>query len=250
MAGARGATAHPGLARLAAAVSLAAVAHAAPALTVLPGLRARHFPRLAGIGDPARVALTFDDGPHPASTPWFVDSLAAAGVRATFFLLGAMLARAPDLGRDLVAAGHEVAVHGWTHRNLLLRGPAATYRDLARTRDLIADTTGQAPRFFRPAYGVLSAPALLAAHRLGLEPVLWTCWGRDWMRSATPQSILDTLRRDLAAGGTVLLHDADCCRAPGSWRSTLAALPGLLDECARRGLRIGPLRDHGWRPGP
>jgi peptidoglycan/xylan/chitin deacetylase (PgdA/CDA1 family) len=95
---------------------------------------------------------------------------------------------------------------------------------------------------------VLTATAVLAARRLGLAPVLWSCWGRDWTRTATPQSVLATLRSGLAGGGTILLHDSDCASAPGSWRSSLAALPYLLDECARRGWRVGTLGEHGSEP--
>ena len=164
----------------AAALGAALVAHAAPALTVLPGIRLRFFPRLSGRGVPGHVALTFDDGPDPVSTPHFLETLAAYRIRATFFLLGSMLVRAPELGLELVAAGHEVAVHGWSHRNLLLVGPRATYRELARTRELVQAVTGRPPRLFRPPYGVLTAAALATARGLGLTPVLWTCWGRDW----------------------------------------------------------------------
>ncbi|MFY1672774.1 polysaccharide deacetylase family protein [Plantactinospora sp. WMMB334] len=235
-------------------VGAALAAQVVPAVTVLPGVRLRFFPRLSGRGAPGHVALTFDDGPDPVSTPLFVEALAAHRIRATFFLLGSMLARAPELGLDIAAAGHEVAVHGWGHRNLLLRGPRATYRDLARTHELIGAVTGRVPRFFRPPYGVLSAAALVAARRLGLTPVLWTCWGRDWTRSATRASVLDTLLDGLGGGGTVLLHDSDCTSAPGAWRASLAALPYLLDECLHRGWQVGPLGEHGragpGRPGP
>ncbi len=137
-----------------------------------------------------------------------------------------------------------MAVHGWTHRNLLFRLPATTYDELARTRDLVAETSGVPPKFFRPPYGILTAPALAAAHRLGLRPVLWTCCGRDWTHHATARSVLDTVDARLAAGGTILLHDSDCTSAPGSWRSALDALPALLDSCADRGLRVGPLATH------
>ncbi|WP_250281624.1 MULTISPECIES: polysaccharide deacetylase family protein [unclassified Frankia] len=228
----------------AAATGTVAAVHALPALTSVPGLRRRLVPGLAGVGDPGHVALTFDDGPDPTSTPRFLEALAAHEVRATFFLLGSMLVRAPELGRDLVQAGHEVAVHGWEHRYFVLRGPTATYDDLARARDLVGDVTGQTPAFFRPPYGVLSTAVLRAARRLRLRPVLWTAWGKDWSSRATPRSVLDTVRRDLVGGGTVLLHDSDCTSAPGAWRSALGALPALLDECAGRGLRVGPLREH------
>ncbi|GAB2867456.1 polysaccharide deacetylase family protein [Actinoallomurus bryophytorum] len=226
------------------AAGVLAAAHAAPAVTSLGPLRRRLFPGLAGMGDPGHVALTFDDGPDPRSTPAFLDVLAEHQVSATFFLLGRMLRAAPDLGRELTDAGHEVAVHGWEHRCMLLRGPAATYDELARAMDAVVRTTGTVPRWYRPPYGVLSLPALVAARRLGLTPVLWTNWGRDWTRSATSASVRATVTRDLRGGGTVLLHDSDCTSAPDSWRRTLGALPSLLADVRGRGLTAGPLRDH------
>jgi peptidoglycan/xylan/chitin deacetylase (PgdA/CDA1 family) len=227
---------------------MALAAHAAPALTAIGPLRKRLLPHLAGVGDPGHVALTFDDGPDPASTPAFLKVLDEYQVKATFFLLGRMLWAAPELGRDLVEAGHEVAVHGWDHRLTLIRGPHATYNDLARATDVIAAATGQTPRWYRPPYGVFSTSTLNAARRLDLTPVLWTNWGRDWERNATPQTIVATLTRNLHGGATVLLHDSDCTSAPGSWRNTLDALPALLQEIHRRGLSIGPLRDHYHSP--
>ncbi|MFF7634868.1 polysaccharide deacetylase family protein [Kitasatospora sp. NPDC008050] len=222
-----------------------AVGHSLPALTSLGPLRPLLAPRLSGPGAPGHVALTFDDGPDPDSTPLFLAELAKTGTKATFFLLGRMLERAPELGRELVDAGHEVAVHGWEHRPLLIRSPRATCQDVARARDLVASVTGQQPRWYRPPYGVLSASALYAARTSGLTPVLWTHWGRDWTATATPESVLRTLTRTPLAGATVLLHDSDCTSAPMSWRATLGALPRLLELCAERGLTVGPLRDHG-----
>jgi peptidoglycan-N-acetylglucosamine deacetylase len=165
-------------------------------------------------------------------------------VRATFFLLGSMVARAPGLAADIAAAGHEVAVHGWHHRYLPLRGPAATWDDIRRARDIVAASTGTVPRLFRPPYGVLSTPALVAARRLGLTPVLWTCWGREWAPGSTPGSVYAELTAGLAGGGTVLLHDCDIAKPPGSAAAALGALPLLLDECSRLGLWVGPLAEH------
>jgi peptidoglycan-N-acetylglucosamine deacetylase len=217
---------------------------AGPGITGLGPVRRALFPRLAGRGDAGHVALTFDDGPDPAMTPRVLDALASRGVRATFFLLGSMVQRAPGLAAEIAAAGHEVGVHGWDHRYLVLRGPAATWDDISHARDIVAAATGREPRWFRPPYGVLSAPALLAARRLGLTPVLWTCWGREWARGSTPASVYATLTAGLAGGGTVLLHDCDITKPPGSARAALGALAPLLDECARRGLRVGPLAEH------
>jgi peptidoglycan/xylan/chitin deacetylase (PgdA/CDA1 family) len=226
------------------AAATALVAHAVPALTTYGPARNRVLPGLAAVGDPGHVALTFDDGPDPASTPLFLDLLAARDVTATFFLLGSMAERAPGLVREMAAAGHEIAVHGWHHRNLLLRGPRSTHDDLARARDYLGALTGTAPTLFRPPYGVMTAGAHLAARRLGLRPTLWTSWGEDWTAHATADSVFREVTKDLRGGGTILLHDSDCTAKPLAWTSTLGALPALLDHCAERGLGVGPLREH------
>ncbi len=224
-----------------------AVTHAGPGLTALGPVRRRFFPRLSGLGRADHVALTFDDGPDPEWTPAFLEVLADRQVRATFFMLGSMAAREPGLAAEVAGAGHEVAVHGWAHRYTVLRGPRAVADDLARARDAVAAATGAEPRFYRPPYGVLSAGALAAPPvRLGLTPVLWTCWGREWAPSAThAPAVAATLAGNLTGGATVLLHDSDCTSPPGSAAAGLGALPLLLDECAIRGLAAGRLAGHG-----
>ncbi|MEU0966046.1 polysaccharide deacetylase family protein [Streptomyces sp. NPDC005917] len=233
-------------AALAALPAALAVVHSAPAVSTFGPLRNRAMPRLSGRGRTNHVALTFDDGPDPLSTPFFLRLLDRHGVQATFFLLGREARRSPGLVREIAAAGHEIGVHGWLHRPLVLRGPRATHDDFARARDTVAEITGRRPALFRPPYGVMSTAAHLAARRLGLTPVLWTCWGEDWTSRATPDSVHGTVVRDLDGGGTILLHDSDCTSAPGAWRSALGALPRILDTCEQRGFEVGPLSDHGW----
>jgi peptidoglycan-N-acetylglucosamine deacetylase len=237
------------LAATAGAVAAAGVAvfQAGPGVTGLPRVRGALFPRLSGTGRADHIALTFDDGPDQATTPLFLDTLAANQVRATFFLLGSRIALKPRLVAEIADAGHELAVHGWDHRYLPLRGPLATYEDLARTVEIITATTGRVPDKFRPPYGVLSTAAILAARRLGLTPVLWGCWGKEWTPGATPGSVCETLSEDLRGGVTVLLHDSDCTSPAGSALAALGALPLLLDECDRRALQVGPLAEHGLR---
>lgn len=234
-----------GSAALAATAVLAA--QALPAATFWPPLRRHLLPGLAGVGDPGHVAFTFDDGPHPRSTPFFLRELDRQRVRATFFVLGSELVRCPNLGREITAAGHEIALHGWHHRRLVWSGHRQTYDQLVRARDLIGDVTGTTPRWFRPPYGVLTTSALLAARRLDLTPVLWTCWGWDWSSRATSDSVVRAVLSGLSGGGTVLLHDSDVAASVGAWRSTLHALPRLLDACRERGWTPGPLREHGVR---
>jgi peptidoglycan/xylan/chitin deacetylase (PgdA/CDA1 family) len=227
------------------AAAALAVVHAGPGLTAFAPVRRRLFPRLTGLGWAGHVALTFDDGPDPATTPAFLELLAARGVRATFFLLGSMVAKAPGLAAEVAAAGHEVGVHGWQHRYSVARGPRAVVADMRRAHDAVAQATGVTPRFYRPPYGVLSAGALAGARGLGLTPVLWSAWGREWVPGATPASVYETVAADLAGGGCVLLHDSDCTAPPGSASAALGALPRLLDTCETCGLAVGPLAEHG-----
>ncbi len=238
--------------RLLAATAGLAVAHAGPGITALASVRASLFPLLSGKALSDHVALTFDDGPDPAATPLFLDLLRERGVRATFFLLGSQVSRSPRLAADIADAGHEIGVHGWRHRYLPLRGPLATYGDLESAKEIITAAAGVTPWLFRPPYGVLSTAALVSARRLRLTPVLWSAWGKEWTPGSTAISVHETLSSGLVGGATVLLHDSDCTSPPGSWRAGLGALPLLLDECERRGLRVGPLGEHGlhWRQPP
>jgi peptidoglycan/xylan/chitin deacetylase (PgdA/CDA1 family) len=234
---------------IAAAAAAAAVVQAGPGITGFLPVRRIIARQLCGPGSPDHVALTFDDGPDPDSTRQFTDVLARRQVLATFFMLGSMVARFPELAAEVAAAGHEIGVHGFDHRYLPARGPVAAWSDLRRATDLITEVTGRRPALFRPPYGVLSGPSLAAARGLGLTPVLWGAWGREWAPGATADSVFATLARDLRGGVTVLLHDSGCTAPPGSWQTGLAALPLLLDECDRRGLRAGPLGEHGLRQG-
>lgn len=220
----------------------ALAATAGPAITAVGPLRRRLAPRLAGIGSRQHVALTFDDGPDPSSTPQFLDLLAQHDRRATFFVLAAQAVAAPWLLRRMADEGHEVAIHGWSHRCTLAFPPTHLARQLGDAKHAVEDITGAAVSWYRPPYGVASLEALWGCRSLELTPVLWTAWGRDWERSATPSRIVSTVLRRLEPGGTILLHDTDL-HARGDWRGTYTATADLLSGPLRRS-DVGPLRDH------
>lgn len=148
-----------------------------PALTTVAPLRRALLPRLAGSGQRRHVALTFDDGPDRVSTPRFLDLLAEREVTATFFLLGAYACREPVLVREMAAAGHELAVHGWEHDCIAMLRPGRLAGQLARSKDVVENLTGRPVAYYRPPYGVMTAEGLYAARRAGLETVLWSAWG-------------------------------------------------------------------------
>jgi peptidoglycan-N-acetylglucosamine deacetylase len=226
-------------------VGAALVVHALPAVTALDVVRQSLFRPLAGYGRPDHVALTFDDGPDPRSTPVILTALDAIGWRATFFMLGSMVRRSPALAREVAAAGHEIAVHGDEHRNLLRVGPMAALREVRNGFEAVSEVVGCRPRWFRPPYGALTTPALLATSRLGLRPVLWTACAGDWTAQATPASVAAAVRTGLLPGGTLLLHDANRDMTSGAWRATVGALPLIAEHLQASGLAVGPLAEHG-----
>ena len=181
------------------------------------------------------IAITFDDGPHPQGTPAVLRELDRFGVRATFFLVGELVARRPGLAEEIAAAGHEVASHGYRHVLMLRRLPGALREDLVRAADVISAAGGSPPVVYRPPYGVFSAFGLRLVRQLGWQPLLWSTWGRDWEPRATPASIAARATRGLRAGDIVLLHDADDYSSRGSWRKTAAALPVVLEKALATG---------------
>jgi peptidoglycan/xylan/chitin deacetylase (PgdA/CDA1 family) len=187
------------------------------------------------------VVLTFDDGPHPEGTPAILDILARAHARATFFLIGEQVERRPQLAARIASAGHLVALHGYRHRLQLRMRALAVKADLARGAQAIEDATGTAVRWHRPPYGIYSPSGLEAARAAGLQPLLWSRWGKDWRKFTTPRRIaaraIGGVRgRDagVQAGDVILLHDADFYSAKHSHRRTAEALPLILEELRRR----------------
>jgi peptidoglycan-N-acetylglucosamine deacetylase len=210
--------------------------HALPALApVLPPVaKALQIP-LRLPASPG-VAITFDDGPHPDGTPAVLEILAGAGVHATFFLVGEQVERRPVLAAEIAAGGHAIGLHGYRHR-LQLRLRAGDVRvDLARGVAAIAEATGSAPRLHRPPFGIYSRSGLRIAREAGLEPLLWSQWGKDWRKFTTAPRIARRATRNLSAGDVILLHDADFYSAKDSHERTVAALPAIITELTARGL--------------
>ncbi len=226
--------------RAATVVGGLAALHVLPAATWLPPVR-RLAPQLASPMPAGTLAVTFDDGPHPEGTLAVLDRLDDLGWPATFFMLGSAARRYPTVAREVAARGHAVGVHGLEHRYLLGRTPRATWRDLQQAKETIEAVTSVEVRWWRPPYGVLSTAGLLAARRLGLRPLLWSTWAKDWTPTATAQTVVATLMRGRVDGGVALLHDSDVTSSAGSWRATAEALELLARNLAANDIDVRPL---------
>lgn len=221
-----------GRAAAAALVLLAVLAVAAHATRLLARSRTTQlFGRLVHrVETPQRVvALTFDDGPNSATLEAVLGPLAQRGVKATFFVNGVQLERHPEAGRRLVAAGHQLGNHSYSHRVMVLKSPAFIREEVESTDRLIRAAGFQGPIRFRPpnGYKLVLLPWFL--QRTGRTSVTWDVDPE----SQDPEAIVRNAVEHTRPGSIVLLHP---WYAPNG--ATRTALPALLDGLAQRGFRF------------
>jgi peptidoglycan/xylan/chitin deacetylase (PgdA/CDA1 family) len=185
-------------------------------------------------GRPGRgnIALTFDDGPSPA-TPKILDILAEYGIRATFFQCGINVLRSPELSRAARESGHEIGNHSHTHANFALKHPSFMENEFVRAQAAIAHATSETPVLMRPPFGVRWFGLRKVQRRLGLLGVMWTVIGRDWKlpAPAVAQRVLSRVRD----GGIICLHDGRGILKDPDVRSTVEAVRRIVPSLLARG---------------
>jgi peptidoglycan/xylan/chitin deacetylase (PgdA/CDA1 family) len=178
-----------------------------------------------------RVALTFDDGPT-SLTRDYLAVLARFDARATFFLVGELCARHPELVRAIVDAGHEVAGHGYTHRRFPDLSPAALRMELEQTSRLLPPDANKRA-LVRPPHGAISLPSTVATFRAGYTTALWSYDSGDWATETAAEVAERFVEQPLEPGEIVLLHEGQ------TW--TLDALPRVLETLRSRGHELRTL---------
>jgi peptidoglycan/xylan/chitin deacetylase (PgdA/CDA1 family) len=179
------------------------------------------------------VALTFDDGPHPDYTPRLLDILERHDARATFFVVGEMAERYPEIVRRTAQAGHDLGNHTWDHPSLPYLPADERRAQLLRTGTALAP---YGKRFFRPPYGHQNLASRVQAGQLGYTVVAWSCHAFDWLDHPA-EWLASEISRRLTPGRIVLLHDAlyhtveTHCADRGP---TLAAIDRVLTQMAGR----------------
>lgn len=191
-----------------------------------------------GRNDTAGVALTFDDGPS-TDTERILDILEHHDLKATFFMLGRQVESMPQTARRVVAAGHEVGNHSYSHPSFLFSGAGETHEQIERAQQIIENVLGSAPRIARPPYGARTPSYFAAAQKLGLRTVLWSVSGFDW-KQTDPTKIARRVLGRATPGSIIVLHDADS-DLKANRGATVKAVELIIDGLQERGLKVVPL---------
>ena len=185
-----------------------------------------------GARDTKRIALTFDDGPHPVHTAPLLDALADLHVPATFFLLGDNVELHPELVARMAREGHELGNHTYAHRYLPLARSRSVERELRATDQAIARVTGIVPRVARPPWGGRSPKNVRVFQRLRKRLVLWDVNSFDWKGKPVDEVVERVLDR-VRPGSIVLMHEA---REGGE--STIEAVRRLVPALRAQGYEL------------
>lgn len=192
-----------------------------------------------------RIALTFDDGPDPASTPAILDILRERNIKATFFVIGDRAERYPELVRRMVEEGHTLGNHTYHHEDMTVLTPDSMRKEIRETQAAVERASGVRHRIslFRPPCG---APYLTETDRLPefqdlmreqkMYPVMWNIDPRDWSYEGSPGLVVDSVVQSTPEdGGVLLLHDTQ--------PQTAAALPEILNYYASAGFGFTGVRE-------
>lgn len=176
------------------------------------------------------IAMTFDDGPHGANTPRLLDMLKQRGIKATFFVVGQCAAEFPDIMKRIVAEGHEIASHSWSHPLLSKMGEESVSDQLQKTHDIIKQTTGVEPKIMRPPFGAFTPNQRAWANKKwGYKIIMWDVDPLDWkVRNA--EHVKSEILKKTVAGSIILTHDIH--------KSTIDAMPETLDGLTAKGFKF------------
>lgn len=156
--------------------------------------------------DTKQIALTFDDGPHPTQTKRILDILDRYGVRATFFMIGVNVERYPEVAMEVIARGHEVGNHTYSHAHLQSMSESVLAYELDRCEDVLENLCEYRPHLFRPPEGVYNRFVEQCSEERDYSVILWSVDTKDWERKNADAIVEKTLSR-IKSGDIVLMHD-------------------------------------------
>lgn len=155
--------------------------------------------------DPSKpmIAITFDDGPHPVNTKRVIKMFEKYNGKATFFMLGSLVEKYPEIVKEVYREGFEIANHSWSHVNLKKSSQATIHKEIHQTQDLIFSLIGQEPKYLRPPYGAYND---MVKKESEMQMILWTVDTQDW-KNRDASIVKQRIIEGASDGAIILLHD-------------------------------------------
>ena len=169
------------------------------------------------------VALTFDDGPNPATTNQALDTLSKYGIKATFFVLGKNVSGNEEILKRMKADGHVIGNHSWSHPVLSKLSLDEAKKQITDTEDALTKVLGSSSKLMRPPYGAITDDI---RNSLDLSFIMWDVDSLDW-KSKNEAAILTEIQRQVRNGSIILMHDIHA--------ETVNALPKIIDYLKEQG---------------
>lgn len=161
---------------------------------------------ISGKTDSKRIALTFDDGPHPFKTDEILDLLKEYQIPATFFVIGQNVAAYSDVVLREIEEGHEVGNHTYHHKSLYKCTKETVEEEIISAEEILLDKIGYAPKVFRPPEGAYTCDIIDVAEKMNYNVILWTIDTRDWAKEPT-NKIVENVEKHVRNGSIILFHD-------------------------------------------
>jgi peptidoglycan-N-acetylglucosamine deacetylase len=210
---------------------------AEPALALVGGEEPEPEPELEPEPEPDPsgpvIALTFDDGPNDCITPQLITQLNQRGAQATFFVLGVLAERYPEIMEQMVQCGHLVASHGWDHKNRLTElTDEQLQEEISNSNQAIYQAIGIDPLYLRPAYGTIEQET---AGKIDMPLILWNVDPRDW-EQRDAEHLRQYIVDNAFDGAVFVLHD--------QYQSTLDGVMAAVDDLVEQGYRFVTLEEY------
>lgn len=173
-----------------------------------------------------RIALTFDDGPHPIYTPQMLELLKEEQVPATFFLLGENVELYGDVVKEIAKEGHLIGNHTYHHVQVTSLSLEEACKEIQETSDLIEELTGTGTEYVRPPFGTWNEEL---EERLNLIPVMWSIDTKDWTTQNVDWIVRETVKH-AEDHDIILMHD--------SYQSTVDAVKRIIEQLEAEGFEF------------
>ena len=182
-----------------------------------------------GTREEKRIAISFDDGPHPTFTPQILALLEKYDVKATFFMIGCNVALYPSVAKAVSQAGHEIGNHTYTHPHMRQISPEGLQEEVKKTEEALGAIGIEKPRLFRPPEGFRSDEQVRALEDFGYQTVVWSLDTKDWQGRASNE-IVSVVLNAVQGGDILLFHDYTSRR-----NTTITALEQLIPKLLEDG---------------